>query len=311
MKIKSIIINTLVTTSSRINSRLKTIFSRSAIADKDELLQIRNIVLNLKGGRGDTISKVKIGTSSALASGQGVFANRNISQGEVITLYAGILFPQPPFVTGAVNDDSLVPKPVIQLPKAVTNDYIINLGESGTGYLDGFEALNVGPLSCAQIINHPPIHTEPNVVMIEYKYDELLTVSGDDRNYSSDDNYRDENGMCKTKLKEVIRANAISINQMYQGLWYVNESGQPINTPYQSVIDANDNENSTTSSYNTARMKELAEWDHYWSLMAGVGMVAKKDIAEGEELWFDYELALKDLSPEVRKWYNPVPFKWK
>jgi hypothetical protein len=246
-----------------VNSLLKNVFLRSSVATSAEIKQIGDLLVQK-----NEVGKVRIGKSSVLEGGSGVFATQDIRRGELVTLYAGIQFPQPPLKPNP-NPDSLSGKAQILIPDLETNDYIINLSETGAGYIDGHNA-DVSSLHCGQIVNHPPSAIQPNVDMIEFLWKSVAVQQQQQKG---------EEGLIMVKER------AKRINSLYQGPWFVDEMQRRVHTP--SPRDP-----------------------QYWSLLAGCALVASRDLAEGEELWLDYQLNVDRVDVETKAWYAPVPFEF-
>lgn len=247
---------------SKFQAVLKSVLARSAIATESEYDMIRSTLLEMEEGQG---SRAVIGRSTAFEGGSGVFANRDLKEGEFVSLYAGEVFPQPP-ISLSFND--IAGKATTIIPEVDSNDYIINLGASGAGYIDGNHELNDN-WRCGQMINHPPQGTPTNVMMVEFLWSKLLSPPSSSS--SSDEEDRLRNIADKT-------------NQLHQGLWYITETGEKIQTP-----SLNENK------------------EAYYLKLAGAAMVTSRAVKQGEELWFDYELNEDVMSDETAQWYAPVP----
>lgn len=190
---------------SKFQALLKSVMARSALATEAEYKMIRSALMMEIDKQED--GRVYIGRSTAFEGGRGVFANRDLEEGELCCLYAGVVFPQPPIVPSFTD----VAGKVETVFPAGSNDYIINLGESGAGYIEGDKHLD-DHWRCGQLINHPPQGTPVNTMMLEFAWSRLLSLRGAEE---------------ERRLREIVDRT----NKLHQGLWYITETGEKVHTP--------------------------------------------------------------------------------
>lgn len=253
---------------SKVKAILKSVVTRSALATVAEREQIGLVGMpSLRGGGKEDSCPVYIGMSTAFEGGRGVFARRDIREGELLTFYSGSQFPQPPIMPQVGSE--LFAEPLVVTP-SVNDAYVINLGESGAGYIVGDEFTD-DPWRAGQIINHPPKTRQDNVTMVEFMWLPFLSPS------------EDSPAMLTVEERRSI-VNAT--NQIYQSIWYITEEGEKVMTPCLSRNE-----------------------DAYWAHLGGAAMFSKESIKKGDELWLDYELNEEFLNEETAQWYTSVPPK--
>ena len=180
---------------------MKSLMGRSSVASPQEVGLIRQYLLNYE-------DVCRIAPSSVLDGGRGVFVSRDVKTGDILTLYGGVQFPQPSLSVAAsdMGDQETAITPVVKC-----SDYILNLGGLGKGYLDG-HGVSIEPRKCAQIINHPPEGTRPNVDAIEFMWCSIWAETAHEK---------DENALKKL---------AMEVNPIHQGPWY-HDGNFIVNTP--------------------------------------------------------------------------------
>jgi hypothetical protein len=195
-------------------SFIKALTNRSSIATHKEIRQIRDYLLSY--GVGETKGGIcRVASSSAVNGGKGVYLQRDVKKGELLTLYGGIQFPQPPLgvATNDMGDQEKAITPIVDC-----SDYILNLGGLGKGYLDGFGS-EIQNRKCGQIINHPPEGIRPNVDAIEFMWTSIWADASSDED------------------KDLLQKVAHGINTIYQGPWY--HDGDIVHTPAPGDSDYN------------------------------------------------------------------------
>ena len=227
----------------------------------------------------------------------------SVSHGTVITFYPGLFFPPLPD-SMTLSTEYLESEELVSLvkPRGVEqSSYLINSvyggflndplemakflrehntgAESETGSKTDSSSLWLG-----HRVQHPPRNVKPNVEVLHFKWvDVHMQVHKEKTNAV-------ENGKsCETSNIDAVLADKILRGtRMYEGTHYIDHRGDESRTANLPTLDNNGDKQA------------------YWRFMNGIALITSRDIAEGEELYLDYQYSAA-ISKEL-KWYHEVKY---
>jgi len=233
---------------------------------------------------------VEVRRSRVPDAGHGLFSTRRIARGELVAVYAGVYTPPVPPVTPGADGFSVL------IPRAVPGDdgrYVVHL--SSGGYLDGAEhaaraRIRADAGACAgwgvaALANHPPEGGAPNVEAVEVRWEDVpgAEVRWEDVPGATLDEPGDGDASEDERLGRLVderlghlvaSAARASLNPTTSATWYVDgATGEAAKVPPSAPA-------------------------------RGVAFVARRAVAPGEEVFFDYRLDPGDA--ELPEWYRPT-----
>lgn len=228
---------------------------------------------------------VEVRRSRVPDAGHGLFSTRRIARGELVAVYAGVYTPPVPPVTPGADGFSVL------IPRAVPGDdgrYVVHL--SSGGYLDGAEhaaraRIRADAGACAgwgvaALANHPPENRAPNVEAVEVRWEDVPRGAGEtlDEPGNGDepgDASEDERlGRLGGRRLVASADTCASLNPTTSATWYVDgATGEAAKVPPSAPA-------------------------------RGLAFVARRAVAAGEEVFFDYRLDPGDA--ELPEWYRPT-----
>ena len=172
--------------------------------------------------------KLSIDFSSIPNSGNGVFLNGNVIEGEVIALYPGSYFPPPPVLDlFSSSGDMAIRTSDFNLEfNNVDSEYSISCNNCG-GYIDGSNFKTLSNFHVGHLINHP-ILGNPNVMAFDFYWN----------NEPSNKRTEFESNYIK------------KINPLGKEIWYID----PLN---DSAVLSLSLEESTTNSYQSTVLNRV------------------------------------------------------
>ena len=205
-------------------------------------------------------------------AGLGLFANKDILKGEIISFYGGYFFPSPPLWTVS-SSNGHPPLQVSDINNVQnTNDHynthVIHVDNNIGGYIDGFN-WKESPLALAQFSNHPPLGLAPNAISISFYWRDIVSHLLTSNTHTSHDT---------TLVMD-------NINRIGNGPWYVNDL---------------DNGNIVNLTKGCAPLAGV------------IFISCKDVIPKGEEILYDYNLQEWDALTGQRiapSWYHKCSLK--